>query len=78
MNKYFNINHKVYDIVEKYPETLDVFVASGFTQLANENMRKLMGGKTISLEMAVKSKKMNLDVFCEKLIEAIEENKKKL
>ena len=75
MNKYFNINHKVYDIVEKYPETLDVFVASGFTQLANENMRKLMG-KTISLEMAVKSKKMNLDVFCEKLIGAIEENKK--
>jgi len=27
MNKYFNLKDKVYDIVEKYPETLDVFVA---------------------------------------------------
>ena len=75
MNKYFDINEKIYDILEKYPETLDVFMANGFEQLANENMRKSMG-KAISLEMSIKSKKMNLDVFCEKLIEAIEENRK--
>lgn len=74
MNKYFDIRDKVYDIVEKYPETLDVFVANGFTQLANEQMRKIMG-KTISLEMALKSKRVNVDVFVEKLIDKIEENR---
>ena len=26
MNKYFNIKDKVYDITEKYPETIDIFV----------------------------------------------------
>ena len=75
MNKYFNINDKVYDVTEKYPETIGVFVANGFEQLANDNMRKLMG-KTISLEMALKSKKINIDTFCKKLIGAIEENRK--
>lgn len=75
MNKYFDIKDKVYNITEKYPETIDVFVANGFTQLANDNMRKLMG-KTISLEMALKSKKINIDMFVQKLIDVIEENRK--
>ncbi len=75
MNKYFDIKDKVYDITEKYPETIQVFVANGFEPLANETMRKLMG-KTISLEMACKSKRVNLELFVEKLIEAIEQNRK--
>jgi len=75
MNKYFDVKDKVYDITEKYPETIEVFVANGFEPLANEKMRKLMG-KTISLEMACKSKKVNLELFTEKLIEAIEQNRK--
>lgn len=75
MNKYFDIKDKVYNITEKYPETIDVFVANGFTQLVNDNMRKLMG-KTISLEMALKSKKINIDMFVQKLIDVIEENRK--
>lgn len=58
MNKYFNINDKVFDITENYPETIDVFVANGFEQLADDKMRELMG-KTISVEMACKSKKVN-------------------
>ena len=74
MNKYFDVKDKVYDITEKYPETIEVFVANGFQPLANEKMRKLMG-KTISLEMACKSKKVNLEIFTEKLIEAIEQNR---
>ena len=74
MDKYFDIKDKVYDIVEKYPETLDVFVANGFEQLANEKMRKLMG-KTISLEMALRSKRVNVELFTNKLIEAIEQNR---
>ncbi len=72
MNKYFNVSDKVYDITEKYPETIDIFAANGFEQLKNEKMRKLMG-KTISLEMACKSKKVNIDLFEEKLVDAIEQ-----
>lgn len=62
MNKYFDVSDKVYDITENYPETIDIFVANGFEQLKNEKMRKLMG-KTISLEMACKSKRVNLELF---------------
>lgn len=72
MNKYFNVADKVYDITEKYPETIDIFAANGFEQLKNEKMRKIMG-KTISLEMACKTKRVNLDLFEEKLVEAIEQ-----
>src|SRR5690606_34221163 len=74
MNKYFDIKDKVYDITEKYPETIDIFVANGFEQLKNETMRKLMG-KTISLEMACKTKKVNVELFEQKLVEAIEQNR---
>jgi ABC-type Fe3+ transport system substrate-binding protein len=74
MNKYFDIKEKVFDITEKYPETLDIFVANGFEQLANEKMRKLMG-KTISLEMACKTKKVNIELFEQKLVEAIEQHR---
>lgn len=74
MTKYFDMKDKIYHITEKYPETIDVFVANGFEQIGNENMRKLMG-KTISLEMALKSKNMNIQVFTQKLTEAIEQNR---
>lgn len=74
MNKYFDIKDKVFDITENYPETLDIFVANGFEQLANEKMRKLMG-KTISLEMACLTKKVNVELFEKKLVEAIEQHR---
>lgn len=56
MNKYFDIKDTVYDVTEKYPETLDVFIGNGFEQLANDKMRKLMG-RTISVAMACKTKR---------------------
>lgn len=71
MNKYFDIKDTVYDVTEKYPETLDVFIGNGFEQLANDKMRKLMG-RTISVAMACKTKKVNVELFEEKLVEAIE------
>lgn len=74
MNKYFDIKDKVYDVTEKYTETIDVFVSSGFDQLANDTMRKVMG-KTISVEMACKSKKINVELFEKKLVETIEQNR---
>lgn len=74
MNKYFNIKDKVYDITEKYPETIDIFVANGFEQLKNDAMRKIMG-KTISLEMACISKRINVELFEQKLIDTVEQNR---
>lgn len=74
MNKYFDTKDKVFNITENYPETIDIFVANGFEQLANEKMRKIMG-KTISLEMACLSKKVNVELFEQRLVEAIEQTR---
>ncbi|MBC8590959.1 ABC transporter substrate-binding protein [Wansuia hejianensis] len=75
MNKYFDIKDKVYNITENYPETIDIFAQNGFEQLKNEKMRKIMG-KTISLEMACITKKVNLELFEQKLVETIEQSRK--
>ena len=75
MNNYFNIEDKIYDITEKYPETIDVFVSGGFEQFKDDNMRKIMG-KSISLETVCKTKKINLDIFVEKLVCSIEQTRK--
>lgn len=74
MNTYFNIKDSLYDITKKYPETLDIFVSNGFEQMKNEEMRRTLG-KTLSLEMALMSKKINTDLFINKLIEVIKENR---
>jgi ABC-type Fe3+ transport system substrate-binding protein len=74
LNKYFDVKDKVYDIVQKYPETLDVFSANGFEQLQNEAMRKTIG-KTIDLVMACSMKKMNLELFESKLVDIIKQTR---
>ena len=71
MNKYFDIKDKVYDITEKYPELIEVLAGAGFDNLRNDAMRKTMG-RIISLEMALKSKSINAEVFEKTLVEAIE------
>ena len=67
MNEFFSLNDTLYSIVEKYPETLGFFVTNGFEQLKNNKMLETMG-KTITLEMALKSRKINPELFEEKLI----------
>ena len=62
MNKYFDIKDKVYDITEKYPELIEVLANAGFENLRNDMMRKSMG-KLLSLEMALKSKNINVEFF---------------
>lgn len=74
MNKYFDIKDKVYDVTDKYPETIDMFVEAGFDQFGNEAMRESLG-KTISVEMACTSKKINADLFEGKLIDIIEQSR---
>lgn len=76
MNKYFNIKDKIYYITEKYPETIDVFVGNGFEQFKDDDMRKTMGN-AISLKMALSMRNIDQDDFRDKLVDAIEENRKK-
>ncbi len=71
MSRYFNITDTIYDITEKYPDTISIFVASGFEHLNNPVMRSTMG-KTVTLEMALSLRKVNQEVFIQKLEEAIE------
>ena len=65
-NKFFSLNDTLYSIIEKYPEALDFFIANGFEQLKNKQMLKTMG-KSITLDVALKSRKINSQLFQEKL-----------
>lgn len=73
-NKYFDINDTLFDITEKYPETLDLFASIGFENIRDEKQKELIG-KKISLKMALMMKKINADTFVEKLEEVINESK---
>ena len=70
-NKYFDIKDTLYDITEKYSEAIDLLYSLGFGNLKDENMRKAFG-KSISLEDALKLKKINIETFVEKLVDKIE------
>lgn len=74
MGKYFEYNDSIYDITNRYPETLDLFITNGFEHMRDEKMRETFG-KSISLEMALHMKKINIDTFVDRMIEIIEENK---
>ncbi len=70
MAKYFKETDKIGDIIKNYPETLEFFIGKGFDQLSNESALKLIG--KLSLNMALKSKGINLDGFCQLLEEYID------
>lgn len=72
MNKYFDIKDSLYEITKKYPETLDLFISIGFENMKDEKKREVIG-KSISLEMALLTKKINVNTFTERLVEIIEE-----
>ena len=73
MNKYFDVNDKVYDITEKYPDLIELLANNGFEQLRNDMLRKTLG-KTISLAMALKSKKIDVETFEKQMVGVIENN----
>ncbi len=73
MANYFKVTDSIYDITENYPELIAFLAANGFEPLKNEMMRKTMG-KTISLETALRSKKINVELFVKKLEDAIEQS----
>ena len=75
MNKYFNMTDKVYDVTEKYPELIDLFASKGFENLRNDFMRKTIG-KTISVELALKSKHIDAESFEKEMLAIIEDKER--
>ena len=73
MDKNINIKDTLFNITERHKEALELLISLGFDNLKDDNMLKLFGSN-ISLENALKSKKINVDMFVTQLIEKIEEN----
>ncbi len=70
MSNHLKVTDTIYDITEKYPETINFFVANGFDKMSNPIMRNTIG-KTVTLEMALSMRKMNAEAFLAKLDEVI-------
>jgi len=70
-NEYFKLGDTLFDITEKYSDAIDLLVSIGFENINDEKQRKTIG-KTISLEMALKAKKINAESFEKQLIDIIE------
>lgn len=73
-NKYFDIKDTLYDITERYNESIELLVSIGFDNIKDENQRKTMG-RVITLENALNMKNINIEDFSQRLIESIEEKK---
>ncbi len=62
----------VADVIDKYPETLDVFLKHGFTPLSNPVARRTMA-KMITIEKATQIHPMDVNVLLEALNTAVHE-----
>lgn len=71
VNKYFDTKDTLFHICERYPETISIFVANGFEQLKDKSKRESMG-KSLTLEMALRMKRINVDTFTQLLVEGID------
>ncbi|MFA5537233.1 MAG: ABC transporter substrate-binding protein [Bacillota bacterium] len=65
-----NVKDTLFEITEKYQGALELLVSAGFENMRDEEQRKTFG-KSISLEMALKLKKINVDTFKEQLLTVI-------
>jgi len=78
MNKeYFKITDTLYDITEKYPQSIDLLVSIGFENIKDKNQRETIG-KSITIENALKMKQISIEGFQERLEHLIEESSKQL
>jgi len=71
MNK-INGKMTIFEIVNQYPQTLDVFVNNGFSQFEDEKKLK-SAGKILKLESALKSKKYDVETYIKMLEDKIAE-----
>lgn len=74
-NKFFDELDTLYDITEKYNESVEILASIGFENIKDEIQRKTMG-RAITLVNALKMKNINIDDFTVRLQEAIEEKDK--
>ena len=74
-NKYFDEKDTLYDITEKYNESIELLVSIGFENIKDESQRKSMG-RAITLVNALKMKNINIDDFTARLEEAVAEKEK--
>ncbi|RKX93578.1 MAG: iron ABC transporter substrate-binding protein [Spirochaetes bacterium] len=70
-NKYFSLTDTLFEITEKYPQTVPVFTANGFPQMGDAAKRADFG-KKINLETALTFQKRDTDSFAQLLVTAIE------
>ena len=71
--KYFDKNTTLWELTEKYPETIPVFSSNGFSKMEDKEQRAKLG-KAIKLEMALMIKQIDYATFSSLLIQAIEQN----
>lgn len=69
---YFTSKDTLFDITEKYPETIPVFVSNGFPQMGDEALRADFG-KMVDVETALMLKKKNVETFVSILNDRISE-----
>jgi putative spermidine/putrescine transport system substrate-binding protein len=66
----------LFDITEKFPETIDVFVANGYEHVGDEKKRTT-NGKMVTLGQAVQMKGKDLGAFTALLENSVKENRVK-
>jgi len=71
MTAVIDTNISIKELVEKYPETLDILVANGFEMFRDENKLNSVG-KILKLGSALKSKGFDEDTFIRLLQEKVE------
>ena len=74
MNPYFNLNDKVGDTLEKYPELIDAMVGEGFLHLADPRIRATKA-KQISFYDACEHHGKDPEALEKLLVETIEKSK---
>ena len=71
---YIDINDTIFNITEKFPETVDIFVSRGFPRMGDYNQRAGYG-KLLSLKAALKMKGLNEELFTGLLNDTIRESR---
>ncbi|MDO5100443.1 MAG: ABC transporter substrate-binding protein [Eubacteriales bacterium] len=71
-NSYFSPDEKISAILERYPQLVDEFIRAGFSQFADEKLREKMTAM-VTLQQALQLRKINVEDFCHRLEQAIEE-----
>ncbi len=74
---YFLAEDNLWEITEKYPETIDVLVSRGFKQIRDSSKREKFG-KAVTLKQAAKLRNINLTRLEDLLISEIEQKRKQV